>query len=148
MKRFFTISVAFLAAALICSQLQAQTKYNDIFEMIRGKVPGVTVGQAGPGQTPRITIRGIGSNSDQTQPLFVVDGIQTENVASINPDDVESIDIIKDGTSAIYGMQGANGVIMITTKTAARQAAAQAEASKAARAAKKAAKKARKNKTE
>ena len=148
MKRFFTISVAFLAAALICSQLQAQTKYNDIFEMIRGKVPGVTVGQAGPGQTPRITIRGIGSNSDQTQPLFVVDGIQTENVASINPDDVESIDIIKDGTSAIYGMQGANGVIMITTKTAARQAAAQAEAAKAARAAKKAAKKARKNKTE
>ena len=148
MKRFFTISVAFLAAALICSQLQAQTKYNDIFEMIRGKVPGVTVGQAGPGQTPRITIRGIGSNSDQTQPLFVVDGIQTENVASINPDDVESIDIIKDGTSAIYGMQGANGVIMITTKTAARQAAAQAEASKAARAAKKAAKKAKKNKTE
>lgn len=148
MKRYFTISVAFLAAALICSQLQAQTKYNDIFEMIRGKVPGVTVGQAGPGQTPRITIRGIGSNSDQTQPLFVVDGIQTENVASINPDDVESIDIIKDGTSAIYGMQGANGVIMITTKTAARQAAAQAEASKAARAAKKAAKKAKKNKTE
>jgi len=148
MKRFFTISVAFLAAALICSQLQAQTKYNDIFEMIRGKVPGVTVGQAGPGQTPRITIRGIGSNSDQTQPLIVVDGIQTENVASINPDDVESIDIIKDGTSAIYGMQGANGVIMITTKTAARQAAAQAEASKAARAAKKAAKKAKKNKTE
>ena len=77
-----------------------------------------------------------------------MDGIQTENVASINPDDVESIDIIKDGTSAIYGMQGANGVIMITTKTAARQAAAQAEAAKAARAAKKAAKKARKNKTE
>ena len=148
MKRIITIIVAFLAAALICSQAQAQTKYNDIFEMIRGKVPGVTVGQAGPGQTPRITIRGIGSNSDQTQPLFVVDGIQTENVASINPDDVESIDIIKDGTSAIYGMQGANGVIMITTKTAARQAEAQAEAAKAARAAKKAAKKAKKNKTE
>ena len=149
MKRFFTISVAFLAAALICSQLQAQTKYNDIFEMIRGKVPGVTVGQAGPGQTPRITIRGIGSNSDQTQPLFVVDGIQTENVASINPDDVESIDIIKDGTSAIYGMQGANGVIMITTKSAVHAQEAEAAAKKAAKqAAKQSKKESRKKKAE
>ena len=121
MKRIIAISVALLAAALTCSQLQAQTKYSDIFEMIR------------------IVIRGIGTNSGQTQPLFIVDGLQTENIASIRPEDVDSIDIIKDGTSAIYGMQGANGVIMITTKSAARQAAAQAEAAKAARAAKKAA---------
>ena len=133
MKRIIAISVALLAAALTCSQLQAQTKYSDIFEMIRGKVPGVTVGQAGPGQMPSIVIRGIGTNSGQTQPLFIVDGLQTENIASIRPEDVDSIDIIKDGTSAIYGMQGANGVIMITTKSAARQAAAQAEAAKAAR---------------
>ena len=144
MKRIIAISVALLAAALTCSQLQAQTKYSDIFEMIRGKVPGVTVGQAGPGQMPSIVIRGIGTNSGQTQPLFIVDGLQTENIASIRPEDVDSIDIIKDGTSAIYGMQGANGVIMITTKSAARQAAAQAEAAKAARAAKKAARKAAK----
>ena len=144
MKRIIAISVALLAAALTCSQLQAQTKYSDIFEMIRGKVPGVTVGQAGPGQMPNIVIRGIGTNSGQTQPLFIVDGLQTENIASIRPEDVDSIDIIKDGTSAIYGMQGANGVIMITTKSAARQAAAQAEAAKAARAAKKAARKAAK----
>jgi TonB-dependent SusC/RagA subfamily outer membrane receptor len=149
MKRIIAISVALLAAALTCSQLQAQTKYSDIFEMIRGKVPGVTVGQAGPGQMPSIVIRGIGTNSGQTQPLFIVDGLQTENIASIRPEDVDSIDIIKDGTSAIYGMQGANGVIMITTKSAARQAAAQAEAAKAARAAKKAARKAaRKDKSE
>ncbi len=149
MKRIIAISVALLAAALTCSQLQAQTKYSDIFEMIRGKVPGVTVGQAGPGQMPSIVIRGIGTNSGQSQPLFIVDGLQTENIASIRPEDVDSIDIIKDGTSAIYGMQGANGVIMITTKSAARQAAAQAEAAKAARAAKKAARKAaRKDKSE
>ncbi len=149
MKRIIAISVALLAVALTCSQLQAQTKYSDIFEMIRGKVPGVTVGQAGPGQMPSIVIRGIGTNSGQTQPLFIVDGLQTENIASIRPEDVDSIDIIKDGTSAIYGMQGANGVIMITTKSAARQAAAQAEAAKAARAAKKAARKAaRKDKSE
>ena len=144
MKKIITISVAFLAAALICSQAQAQTKYNDIFEMIRGRVPGVTVGQANAGQMPSIIIRGVGTNSGMTQPLFIVDGVQTENISTINPDDVDSIDIIKDGTSAIYGMQGANGVIVITTKTAARQAAAQAEAAKAAKAAKKAARKAAK----
>lgn len=143
-KTLTSIILASLAAAFLCSQAGAQTKYSDIFEMIRGRVPGVTVGQAAPGEMPRIVIRGIGTNSDQTQPLFIVDGIQRDNIASINPDDVDSIDIIKDGTSAIYGMQGANGVIMITTKTAARAAAAQAEASKAARAAKKAARKAAK----
>ena len=132
--------MACLAAVLFCSQAQAQ-KYNDIFEMIRGKVPGVTVGQAGPGQMPSIIIRGIGSNSDQTQPLFVVDGIQTDNIASLNPEDVDQIDIIKDGTSAIYGMQGANGVIVITTKTAVRQAEAQAQARKEAKQAKKQARK-------
>ena len=145
-KTLISIIAASLAAAFLCSQAGAQTKYNDIFEMIRGRVPGVTVGQAGPGQMPSIIIRGVGTNSSQTQPLFVVDGVQTENIASINPDDVAEIDIIKDGTSAIYGMQGANGVIIITTKTAARQAAAQAQASKEARAAKKAARKAAKKK--
>ena len=70
-----------------------------------------------------------------------MDGVQTTNIASISPEDVEEIDIIKDGTSAIYGMQGANGVIIITTKTAARQAAAQAAAAREAKAAKRAAKK-------
>jgi TonB-dependent SusC/RagA subfamily outer membrane receptor len=149
MKRILiSVIIASLAAALSCSQAEAQTKYNDIFEMIRGRVPGVTVGQASAGQMPSIVIRGIGTNSGQTQPLFIVDGVQTDNIASINPDDVDEIDIIKDGTSAIYGMQGANGVIIITTKTAARQAAAQAEAAKAAKAAKKAAKKAKKEKAE
>ena len=147
-KTLISIIVASLAAAFLCSQADAQTKYNDIFEMIRGRVPGVTVGQAGPGQMPSIVIRGIGTNSGQTQPLFVVDGVQTDNIASINPDDVAEIDIIKDGTSAIYGMQGANGVIIITTKTAQMQAEAQAQAAKAAKAAKKAEKAAKKKKKE
>ena len=145
MKRILiSVIIASLAAALFCSQAEAQTKYNDIFEMIRGRVPGVTVGQASAGQMPSIVIRGVGTNSGQTQPLFVVDGVQTDNIASINPDDVAEIDIIKDGTSAIYGMQGANGVIIITTKTAQLQAEAQAKAAKAARAAKKAEKKKKK----
>ena len=138
--------MASLAAALFCSQAGAQAKYNDIFEMIRGRVPGVTVGQASAGQMPSIVIRGIGTNSGMTQPLFIVDGVQTENISTINPDDVDEIEVIKDGTSAMYGVQGANGVIIITTKTAARQAAQAAEAAKAAKAAKKAARKKNKEK--
>lgn len=136
------ILTCLLAAALSGGLLHAQEKqYADIFEMIRGKVPGVTVGQAGPGEMPKITIRGIGTNSDQTQPLLIVDGLQMDNIASIDPNNVEQIDIIKDGTSAIYGVQGANGVIIITTKSAMRAAEAQAAARKAARQAKKEARK-------
>ena len=131
-----------MAAVLSGGLLHAQEKqYGDIFEMIRGRVPGVTVGQADPGEMPRITIRGIGTNSDQTQPLFIVDGLQVDNIASIDPNNVDQIDIIKDGTSAIYGVQGANGVIIITTKSAMRAAEAQAAARKAARQAKKEARK-------
>lgn len=119
----------------------AQTKYADIFEYMRGKVPGVQIGQAGPGETPRIIIRGIGTNSDQTQPLFIVDGMETDNIASIDPENIYGIDIIKDGTAAIYGMRGANGVIVVTTKGAMMAAEAEAEARRVARQAKKEAKK-------
>lgn len=90
---------------------------------------------------PQIVIRGIGTNSNQTQPLFLVDGIQSDNVSYLEPKDVYSIDIIKDGTSAIYGMQGANGVISITTKSAVEAAKREAEARKAAKAAKRNSKK-------
>ena len=114
MKRLFkhliVAAIVFLAGSVCAS---AQQQYSDIFEYIRGRVPGVQVGQAGPGQTPSIVIRGVGTNSDHTQPLFIVDGLQTDNIASIDPNNVYQIDIIKDGTSSIYGMQGANGVIMM-----------------------------------
>ena len=60
-------------------------------------------------------------------PLFVVDGIITDNISTIDPNDVDSIDVIKDGTSSIYGVQGANGVIMVTTKSAVEAARREAE---------------------
>lgn len=135
MKRIASILI--VAAIAIVSSFQANAqKYTDIFQMIRGHVPGVTVGDAGPGGMPRITIRGIGTNSDQTQPLFLVDNVQTDNISSIDPENVESIEVLKDGSSAIYGMQAANGVIMITTKGAVMAAKAEAEARKAERKAK------------
>lgn len=142
MKRILTSTI--LAAAVLfsfCDNASAQTTYKDIFDLIRGKVPGVQVGQAGPGTMPTIIIRGIGTNTDQTQPLFFVDGVETDNISTINPNDVDSIDIIKDGTSAIYGMRGANGVILITTKGAALAAQQEAEQRRAERLAKKEARK-------
>lgn len=136
--KIIIVSVIMLLAGSAAASAQ---KYSDIFEYIRGKVPGVQVGQAGPGEMPRIIIRGIGTNSEHTQPLFIVDGVQTDNIATIDPDNVYQIDVIKDGTASIYGMQGANGVIMVTTKGAVMAAEAEAAAKRAARMARKEAKK-------
>ena len=88
---------------------ESQT-YSDMYAYLRGRVPGVTVTSDN-----RIIIRGIGTNSDATDPLILVDGVQVTDLSSINPADVKSVDVIKDGSSAIYGMQGANGVIIIKT---------------------------------
>ena len=88
---------------------EAQT-YTDMYDYLRGRVPGVTVTS-----DKRIIIRGIGTNSDSFDPLILVDGVETTDLTGINPADVQSVDVIKDGTSAIYGMQGANGVIIIRT---------------------------------
>ena len=84
--------------------------YSDMYAYLRGRVAGVMVTSDN-----RIIIRGIGTNSDATDPLILVDGVQTTDLSGINPTDVKSVDVIKDGSSAIYGMQGANGVIIIKT---------------------------------
>ena len=86
------------------------TAYRDIYEYLQGRVAGVQV-------TPdkRIIIRGIGTNSDSFDPLILVDDVETTDLSGLNPADVQSVDVIKDGTSAIYGMRGANGVIIIRT---------------------------------
>ena len=84
--------------------------YTDMYEYLRGRVPGVMVTS-----DKRIIIRGIGTNSDSFDPLILVDDVETTDLSGLNPADVQSVDVIKDGTSAIYGMQGANGVIIIRT---------------------------------
>ncbi|MBO7371845.1 MAG: TonB-dependent receptor plug domain-containing protein, partial [Bacteroidales bacterium] len=95
-----------------------KTVYNTVFDLLRNE-PGVYVAPGGGnGVMPQIYIRGIGTNSGQTQPLFVVDGIITDNVTYLQPEDIYSVEVIKDGTSSIYGMQGLNGVIVFRTKTA------------------------------
>jgi len=86
-------------------------------QMLQGEVSGVTVQNDGaPGSPSYVNIRGIG-NFGSTQPLYVIDGVQSSNMSSLNPNDIENIAVLKDaGSAAIYGVAGGNGVIVITTK--------------------------------
>lgn len=88
---------------------EAQT-YSNMYDYLRGRVPGVQVSSDN-----KIIIRGIGTNSSATDPLILVDGVEVTDLSTIDPMTVQSVDVIKDGSSAIYGMQGANGVIIIKT---------------------------------
>ncbi|MBO6083399.1 MAG: TonB-dependent receptor plug domain-containing protein [Bacteroidales bacterium] len=97
---------------------EGKTSYNSVFDLLRSE-PGVVVGtDSGNGTMPRVIIRGVGTNSDQTQPLFVVDGIITDNVTYLRPEDIYFVEVLKDGTSSIYGMEGQNGVIIFRTNAA------------------------------
>lgn len=90
-----------------------------IDQALLGKVAGVQVKPVSgePGSSPQIRIRGIGSISAGASPLYVIDGFPTGNLQFINPNDIESIDILKDASAtAIYGSQGSNGVVIINTK--------------------------------
>ncbi|WP_245188841.1 SusC/RagA family TonB-linked outer membrane protein [Maribacter dokdonensis] len=86
---------------------------------LQGRVSGVTVVQnATPGSPPKINIRGFGT-SNNTNPLFIIDGLQTDDpfvLNSINPNDIAQMNVLKDGAAAIYGARASNGVVIITTK--------------------------------
>lgn len=88
--------------------------------MLNGKAPGVYVspGEGQPGQSGKIVIRGKSTVNGSTDPLWVIDGVIVGSAAgSLNPGDIETMTILKDAAStAIYGSQGANGVILVTTK--------------------------------
>ena len=100
-----------------------KTTVTSFDQALGGRVAGVQVvsGSGQPGEEANIVIRGSNTISDTSDgnPLYVIDGFATEdaNAASINPNDIESIDILKDASAtAIYGARGANGVVIITTK--------------------------------
>jgi TonB-linked SusC/RagA family outer membrane protein len=84
---------------------------------LQGKVSGLSVVNSGqPGSEPDIRIRGTVS-INQTKPLYIVDGIFNDNINFVNPADIESMEVLKDPSSlAIFGVRGANGVIIVTTK--------------------------------
>ncbi|MCU7552012.1 TonB-dependent receptor [Chitinophagaceae bacterium LB-8] len=100
-----------------------QTPTFNAVEAIQGKVPGVDItrssGAAGAGAN--IRVRGNRSfTSIANEPLYIIDGYQGGNINDINPNDIESLEVLKDASAtAIYGAQGANGVIIVTTKKGA-----------------------------
>ncbi len=104
----------------ISSDEITRTQNLRVEEALQGKVSGVSISpnSGQPGQNLNVLIRGIGSNGN-TEPLYIIDGLKVgaDGMNSINPGDIESIEILKDAASAaIYGTQAANGVILITTK--------------------------------
>ena len=87
-------------------------------QALQGKTSGVQVlsGSAKPGASPSIRIRGVSSNNS-SDPLYVVDGRLAKDISGIDPNDIESMEVLKDGASAaIYGAEAGNGVVLITTK--------------------------------
>ena len=149
MKRVLCIIAC---ALLVCSSLGAQekvrdandkTQYETVFDLLRSE-PGVTIsGNGSNGIMPKVMIRGISTNSDMTEPLFVVDGIITDNVTYLRPEDIYSVEVLKDGTAGIYGVQGQNGVILFRTKAAVQ---AEKDATAARKAERKAAREAKRKK--
>ena len=98
-----------------------KTPVSNITENLAGRIAGVRVSSSdgGPGDNFSIVIRGAGSLTGSTAPLYVIDGFPSESsgLGTLNPNDIESIDILKDASAtAIYGARGANGVVIVTTK--------------------------------
>jgi len=97
----------------------AKTASLSVANALQGRASGiqVTANSGTPGGSVKVRIRGIGTIGDAS-PLYVIDGFPAGDMNSINPNDIESVEILKDASaSAIYGARGANGVILITTKT-------------------------------
>ena len=85
--------------------------YRDIYEYLEGRVAGVEVTS-----DKRIIVRGLGTFNGSSDPLILVDGQEWQDISSLNPYDIKSIDVLKGSATAIYGIRGSNGVILITTK--------------------------------
>ena len=120
------------ATAVVGAKDLEQTPFTSIDKALQGRVAGLqSVGASGqPGAMQSVRIRGLGSISGSSDPLYVIDGIPVNSgdlsrntttansLAGINPNDVESMTVLKDAAStAIYGSRGANGVVLITTKS-------------------------------
>ena len=99
-------------------------KVGDAADLIKGKVAGLTIakGSGDPNATSTIRLRGVISVNGSTTPLILIDGVEGD-LGTVAPENIEAIDVLKDASAAaIYGTRGANGVILITTKTGKREA--------------------------
>lgn len=108
------------AVASIDADVISKQQIVSVTSAIQGNIPGVNIINSGgqPGENPIIRVRGIGSINASAEPLIVVNGVQYNgNINTISPDQIESINVLKDGAAtALYGSRAGNGVILITTK--------------------------------
>ena len=112
------VDITGAVAALDAGTVTQERVVMDLSSVLLGKVSGVrvTASEGTPGASAKITIRGTTSINADSNPLYVIDGVISENM-NVSPGDIESISVLKDAAStSIYGSRGANGVILITTK--------------------------------
>lgn len=115
-----TVRKADLTGAVSVMNMKEPLSENsgNIMNSMAGKLPGVNVvPDAAPGGTGSIRVRGMSTANSSNDPLYIIDGVPTDNINFINPADIESMQVLKDAASAsIYGSRAANGVVVITTK--------------------------------
>ncbi|HDS07204.1 MAG TPA: SusC/RagA family TonB-linked outer membrane protein, partial [Bacteroides sp.] len=106
------------SVAVVTAEELAKTPSANLSRALQGRASGVMVTQSGsPGAGVTIRVRGIGSINQSPDPLYVVDGVVGAGINDINPNDIESFQVLKDASAAaIYGADGANGVVIVTTK--------------------------------
>ena len=107
------------AISMVSVSDMKKTEFPSILRALQGQAPGVLVTQLSgdPGAEMSVKIRGIGSINRSSEPLYIIDGVPASGMNGISPEDIESMQILKDASStAIYGARGANGVVIITTK--------------------------------
>lgn len=108
------------SASVVKADQIEKTLVTDVVSALNGTVSGVQLQSSSgqPGSVPTIKVRGTGSILASNNPLYVIDGVPSSDMTSVNPNDVESITVLKDAAAAaLYGARGANGVILVTTKT-------------------------------
>ena len=115
-----TVRKADLTGAVSVMNMKEPLSENsgNIMSSMSGKLPGVNVvPDAAPGGTGSIRVRGMSTANSSNDPLYIIDGVPTDNLNCINPSDIETMQVLKDAASAsIYGSRAANGVVIITTK--------------------------------
>ncbi|HHU00196.1 MAG TPA: SusC/RagA family TonB-linked outer membrane protein, partial [Bacteroidales bacterium] len=118
-------SVVTAAISSVDAETLERSSLGRVEHAIQGKSAGISVlpVSGSPGAGVKVRIRGTGSNG-KSDPLYIVDGMKTGSINDINPNDIASMEILKDAASAaIYGTEGANGVVLITTKSGSKGAA-------------------------
>ena len=112
------------AIGVVSAEELLQAPVTNAIQGLQGKVAGVNVflNSGSPTGSPRVLIRGLGTINSSSSPLYVVDGVVMEDIQFLNPNDIKSMEVLKDASAtAIYGSRGANGVILVTTKRGPNQ---------------------------